>query len=48
MKVLAWDGKRNYLLTINPGNAQGAGIECQGRYDDGFTYRGRAATESGR
>jgi phosphotransferase system IIB component len=48
VKALAWHGKRGFRLTVNSGAVEGAGAECQGRYDDGFTHRGRAATESGR
>lgn len=50
MKALVWCGKRDFRfrLTVKSGTTEGAGAECQGRYDDGFTHRGRAATEPGR
>ncbi len=48
VQALVWPGKRGFCLTVNPGTSEGAGAEYQGRYDDGFTHRGRAATEPGR
>jgi hypothetical protein len=48
LRAPVWYCKRGFCLTVSPGTAEGAGIECQGRYYDGFTHRGRAATEPGR
>ena len=48
VKALVWRSKRGFRLTVNLGTTEGAGAEYQGRYDDGFTHRGRAATEPGR
>jgi hypothetical protein len=48
LRAPVWYCRRGFCLTVSPGTAEGAGIECQGRYYDGFTHRGRAATEPGR